>query len=108
MSSVPTLFPAPTTTVRSALFRAQPEAIPPTEDLDTLQEELKVLKMRSMERAKKATEDLRLIEDSIRRIKEREKGKSKVVEKIKKERDCEYEPLSACANELTVARNFVP
>lgn len=73
---------------RSSLLRNTPDAIPPTEELDLLHAELTKLKQQSLERAKKAGEDLRTIEESMRRMKEREKGKAKATDKIKRERDC--------------------
>lgn len=88
MSSVPTAY-APPASIRSNIFKTLPDAIPPTEELEALHEELKQLKVRTLEKAKKAGDDMRLIEESMRRIKEREKGKAKAVEKVKKERDCE-------------------
>lgn len=75
-------------TIRSVLLKTQPDALPPTEELDALQAELKIAKQRTLERAKKAGDDLRTIEESMRRLKEKEKGKGKAVEKIKKERGC--------------------
>jgi transcriptional adapter 3 len=72
--------------LRSALFRSNSEAVPPTDDLETLHKELSVWKQRALERARKAGEDARFIEESVRRIKEREKGKAKAVDRIKKER----------------------
>jgi transcriptional adapter 3 len=74
--------------IRSALFKNPPDAVPPTDDLKTLHEELKMLKQKTLERAKKAGEDLRTIEESMKRMKEREKGKGKAVEKTTNEREC--------------------
>lgn len=76
--------------IRSVLLKNQPDALPPTEELDALQAELKVAKQRTLERAKKAGDDLRTIEESMRRLKEKEKGKGKAVDKVKKERACMY------------------
>ncbi|KAI0345002.1 hypothetical protein BDW22DRAFT_1326233 [Trametopsis cervina] len=72
--------------IRSALLKNRPDALPPTEELDALQNELRLAKQRTLERAKKAGDDLRTIEESMRRLKEKEKGKGKAVEKVKKER----------------------
>jgi len=85
MSSIVTQYSFPPA-IRSNLLKNQPDALPPTEELDALQAELKVAKQRTLERAKKAGDDLRTIEESMRRLKEKEKGKGKAVEKIKKER----------------------
>lgn len=77
--------PAP---IRSSLLKNPPDAVPPTDELDLLHAELKAMKQRTFERSKKAGEDLRTIEESMRRMKEREKGKAKATEKVKRERDC--------------------
>ncbi|KAH7928155.1 hypothetical protein BV22DRAFT_1030975 [Leucogyrophana mollusca] len=81
------LFPyTPPAPARSGLLKNPPEAVPPTDELESLQSELQILRQKSLERAKKAGEDLKTIEESMRRIKEREKGKAKAIEKIKRER----------------------
>lgn len=72
--------------IRSNLLRNPPDAIPLVDELEALQTELKLLRQRTLERAKKAGDDLRRIEESMRRLKEREKGKGKAIEKVKKER----------------------
>jgi transcriptional adapter 3 len=87
MSSKPLRFEAPTP-ARSLLFKNPSETVPPTDELEVLQAELTLLRQKSLERAKKAGEDLKTIEESMRRIKEREKGKAKAVEKVKRERGC--------------------
>jgi transcriptional adapter 3 len=74
--------------IRSVLFKNPPDAVPPTDDLNILHEELKMLKHKTLERAKKAGEDLRTIEESMMRMKEREKGKGKAVDKAATEREC--------------------
>ncbi|EEB95658.1 hypothetical protein MPER_05333, partial [Moniliophthora perniciosa FA553] len=56
--------------------------IPPTEDLESLLSELKTLKQRSTERAKKAEADAKTIEESYKRMKEREKDKGKGRERL--------------------------
>ncbi|KAF7305229.1 Chromatin-remodeling complexes subunit ngg1 [Mycena kentingensis (nom. inval.)] len=63
--------------IRSAIFKTLPDVVPSVDELESLQEELKVLKARTLERAKKAGEDLKTIEDTMRKLKEREKGKAK-------------------------------
>ncbi|KAF8894841.1 histone acetyltransferases subunit 3-domain-containing protein [Infundibulicybe gibba] len=77
--------------IRSYLLKNAPDYVPPTEELDALHAELKLLKQRTLERAKKAGDDLVAIGESMRRMKEKEKGKAKAVEKVKRERD--FTPL---------------
>ncbi|KAJ7042010.1 histone acetyltransferases subunit 3-domain-containing protein [Mycena alexandri] len=83
-------FSRPEQPIRSAIFKGPPDAVPATEELEALHEELKQLKAKTLERAKKAGEDLKTIEESMRRMKEREKGKAKQIERVKRERDCAY------------------
>ena len=94
MSSIVAQYSFPPT-IRSVLLKNQPDAVPPTEELDALQAELRIAKQRTLERAKKAGDDLRTIEESMRRLKEKEKGKGKAIEKIKKERACMFLPASS-------------
>jgi transcriptional adapter 3 len=75
--------------IRSSILKSPPENVPPTDELEALHAELKSLKQKSLERARKAGEDLKTIEESLRRMKEKEKGKAKATEKVKHERDCE-------------------
>ena len=70
---------------RSPIVKNTPDAVPPTEELETLQANLNELRQLALERGKKADDDLRTIEESMRRLKEREKGKAKLVEKMKRE-----------------------
>ncbi|KAF7353839.1 Chromatin-remodeling complexes subunit ngg1 [Mycena venus] len=88
----------PTSPIRSTIFKGPPDAVPATEELESLHEELKQLKAKTLERAKKAGEDLKTIEESMRRMKEREKGKAKQIEKVKRERD--YTPIPDAAEDL--------
>ncbi|KAJ8508168.1 hypothetical protein ONZ45_g9528 [Pleurotus djamor] len=88
MSSKLKLFQSPPS-LPSSLLKSPPDAVPPTDELETLHSELLQLKQKTLERAKKAGEDLKTIEESFRRMKEREKGKSKAIEKIKRE----YTPI---------------
>lgn len=81
--------------IRSALIKNPPDAIPQVEELEALQAELKLLRTRTLERAKKAGEDLKAIEESMRRLKDKEKGKGKAVEKVKRERG------RACSSSLS-------
>ncbi|KAJ7063622.1 histone acetyltransferases subunit 3-domain-containing protein [Mycena amicta] len=86
------LYSRPQSPIRSVIFKAPPDAVPTVDELESLQEELRQLKARTLERAKKAGEDLKTIEESMRRIKEREKGKAKQLEKVKRERDYTPDP----------------
>ncbi|KAI0078970.1 hypothetical protein K474DRAFT_1659664 [Panus rudis PR-1116 ss-1] len=85
MSSVISPY-GPPPTIRSSLFKAPTETIPPTEDLESLHAELKLFREKTLERVRKAQADIRTIEESMRRLREKDKGKSKAVEKIKRER----------------------
>lgn len=76
--------------VQSALLLKTPDSIPPTNELELLHDELKELKKLTLARAKKASEDLKTIEESMRRMNEKEKGKAKAIDKVKRERDCTY------------------
>lgn len=78
----------PSPPIRSILFKNPPETVPPTDELEALQAELNAIKEKTLERAKKAGEDLKTIEESMRRLKEKEKGKAKAIEKVKRERGC--------------------
>jgi|SRR5579863_3826205 len=70
---------------RSQIVKNTPDAVPPTEELEALETDLIELRQLTWERAKKADDDLRTIEESMRRLKEKEKGKAKLVEKMKRE-----------------------
>lgn len=76
--------------ITSSLLKNPPDAVPPTDELDRLFSELKAARQRAVDRSRKANEDLQTIEESMRRMTEKEKGKSKAVEKVKRERDCAY------------------
>ena len=76
--------------ILSPLLKKAPDAVPPTDDLVQLENELKLAREKALERSKKANDDLKTIEESIRRMTEREKGKFKAIDKIKRERDCTY------------------
>ncbi|KAF8352206.1 histone acetyltransferases subunit 3-domain-containing protein [Amanita rubescens] len=77
--------------LRSALIKNVTDAIPQIDELEQLQYELKLLKQKTLERVKKAGEDLKTIEESMRRMKEKEKGKARAIDKVKRERD--YTPI---------------
>jgi transcriptional adapter 3 len=87
MSSI--LSPYSSPSMLLPLFKDPPEAVPPTDELEALQAELKTLSLKTLERAKKAGNDLKTIEESMRRMKEKEKGKAKAIEKMRRERPCE-------------------
>lgn len=76
------------TPFQSSLLKKIPDSIPPTNELELLHNELKELQKMTLARAKKAGEDLKTIEESMRRMKEKEKGKAKAIDKVKRERDC--------------------
>ncbi|KAF8061748.1 histone acetyltransferases subunit 3-domain-containing protein [Lyophyllum atratum] len=75
------------TPIQSSLLKKAPDSIPPTNDLELLHDELRELRKMSLARSKKAGEDLKAIEESMRRMKEKEKGKAKAIDKVKRERD---------------------
>ncbi|KAH7890086.1 histone acetyltransferases subunit 3-domain-containing protein [Phlebopus sp. FC_14] len=80
------LFPySPPGAVRSTLLKNQSETVPPTDELELLHSELKSLRLKSLERAKKAGEDLKTIEESMRRMKEKVKGKAKAIDRENRE-----------------------
>jgi hypothetical protein len=74
----------------SFLSAVQPETIPWTDELEFRLEALKKMKSKHSERAKYAVENLRASIEEISRIRERERGKAKAVEKVKRERDCAW------------------
>ena len=87
MASRLSAFPQPHL-FRSPLIKHRPELVPSIDELEHLLSELKVVRQRAMDRRRKAADDVRIIEESIRRMTEKEKGKSKAVDKVKRERDC--------------------
>jgi len=89
MSSILSSYPS-SPPLLSPLIRDPPDVIPPIDDLEALQAELKLLQQKAYERAKKAGNDLKAIEESMRRMKEKEKGKARAVEKARKDRACAY------------------
>ncbi|KAJ3509199.1 hypothetical protein NLJ89_g5350 [Agrocybe chaxingu] len=72
---------------RSPLVKKPTDAVPPVEDLEQLLLELKQAKLRATERLRKAKHDTETIEESMLRLSEKEKGKAKAVDKVKRERD---------------------
>ncbi|KAF9533678.1 histone acetyltransferases subunit 3-domain-containing protein [Crepidotus variabilis] len=76
---------------RSSLVKNPPETVPSIDELEQLQAELKKVRQRAVDRRRKANEDLKTLEESLRRMTEKEKGKSKAVDKVKRERD--YTPM---------------
>lgn len=81
---------SPHPSILSPLLKKAPDAVPPTDELVQLHKELEIAKEKALERSKKANDDLKTIEESIRRMTEREKGKFKAIDKIKRERGCTY------------------
>jgi transcriptional adapter 3 len=83
--------------LRSTLIKNVSDTIPPIDELEQLQAELKVLKQRALDNVKKAGEELKTIDKSIRRMEEKEKGKARAIDKVKRERDCMYSTCLAKA-----------
>jgi transcriptional adapter 3 len=81
---------SPHPSILSPLLKKAPDAVPPTDELVQLHKELELAKEKALERSKKANDDLKTIEESIRRMMEREKGKFKANDKMKRERGCTY------------------
>ncbi|KAJ3754183.1 histone acetyltransferases subunit 3-domain-containing protein [Lentinula raphanica] len=82
--------------LRSSLFKNPPDGVvPPIDELEALHAELKNLKTRTMEKARRAGEDLKVLEEGMKRMKERaKKGKEREgKEKIKRERDYDVKPI---------------
>ncbi|KAJ3921142.1 histone acetyltransferases subunit 3-domain-containing protein [Lentinula edodes] len=90
-----TPYPLPTQ-LRSSLFKTPTDGVvPPIDELEALHAELKNLKARTMEKARRAGEDLKVLEEGMRRMKDRaKKGKEREgKEKVKRERDYDIQPL---------------
>ncbi|KAJ3540988.1 hypothetical protein NMY22_g4076 [Coprinellus aureogranulatus] len=86
---------------RSSLLKNPPELsspIPSIEELELLLPDLRKLRAAAEERSRKASHDLRAIQDSMRKLKEKEKGKAKAIEKVKRERD--FTPLPSDESRL--------
>jgi len=79
----------PAFTLRSQLFTQPPSAVPPVEDLLSLQEELNNLKNKSLARSRKAENDLKTLEGLLKKHKdkEKEKVKGKAKDKVKVKRE---------------------
>jgi hypothetical protein len=90
----PPLFTLPLS-VKSSLIKKTPDSIPPVHELELLRDELEELKRLSLARAKKAADDLHAIDESMRRMREKEKGKARAMDKVKRERDCTCFPQNA-------------
>ena len=71
--------------LRHPLLLATPDTVPPVDELEMVQTELRALRQKSIERAKKADGDLKLIESAMKRMREQEKGKAKAFAKVKRE-----------------------
>ena len=87
MSSILSPYPS-SPPLLSPLIRDPPDVIPPIEELEALQAELERLQQKARARAQKAGKDLKAIEESMRRMKEKEKGKARAVDKVRKDRAC--------------------
>jgi hypothetical protein len=94
--------------ITSPLLKNPPDAVPPLDELELLHSELQAARKRAAERARKADEDIRTIEESMRRMAEKEKGKSKAVEKVKRERDCAYVSMLSPRSFLIVIFLYMP
>ena len=103
MAPVFTLYPS-VSALRSQLLTNPPVAVPPVDDLVSLEEELKNLKNKTLARQKKAENDLKILDALHRKFKdnkEREKGKLKDKVRIKREATGErfmYVPLGGKIN----------
>ncbi|TFK66796.1 hypothetical protein BDN72DRAFT_799637 [Pluteus cervinus] len=86
MTSKLTPYPQPFR-IHSALLKNPPEALPSIEDLEHLHVELRELKKKTADRARKAGEDLKSLEESFRRLREKEKGKARATERDRRGRD---------------------
>ncbi|CAL1703253.1 unnamed protein product [Somion occarium] len=93
-------------TIRSTLFKNPSDSIPPTDELQILQEELKLFREKTLERARRAGEDIRIIEESMRRLREREKGKAKAPSLVKKERAYTPQPSGEDKKPLPLPQNL--
>ena len=80
----------PPVPISTTLLKNGPDNVPSVEELERLQAELMQVKQRALDRARKAKEDLKTLEESMHRMTEREKGKYKAIERVKRERDCQY------------------
>ncbi|KAJ4465097.1 histone acetyltransferases subunit 3-domain-containing protein [Lentinula lateritia] len=97
-----TPYPLPTQ-LRSSLFKTPTDGVvPPIDELEALHAELKNLKARTMEKARRAGEDLKVLEEGMRRMKDRaKKGKEREgKEKVKRERDFSTTPLPDFADDI--------
>jgi transcriptional adapter 3 len=76
--------------IQSSLLKKPPASVPPIEELQSLKNELKELKHLTLARSRKAGEDMKILEESLRRMRDKDKGKAKAIEKIKRERGGTY------------------
>ncbi|KAF9480893.1 hypothetical protein BDN70DRAFT_877080 [Pholiota conissans] len=91
--------------ITSSLLKNPPDAVPPIDELERLHMELKRAKDESIERGRKAKEDLKTLQESMRRMTEKEKGKSKAVDKVKREH--EFTPLPE-ADDSRSSSSYIP
>lgn len=92
--------------IHSVLLLKTPESIPLTVDLESTHAELLNVRKGIFARGKKASEDLKTIDESMRQMKEKEKGKAKAVDKVKRERDCTYYLFRRVSHFLMVQNNI--
>ncbi|KAJ8093393.1 Transcriptional regulator [Marasmius tenuissimus] len=89
------LHPFPPPRAPPLLTQPLSKDVPPIEELEALYSELKALKQRSYDRAKKAESDAKIVEESFRKMKEREREKGKGKERLEdpwaKDRDRDRE-----------------
>ncbi|KAI0042838.1 hypothetical protein FA95DRAFT_1563903 [Auriscalpium vulgare] len=91
---------------RSAVVKSPPDAVPPTDVLEELQAELTEVRQQTLEKAKKAMEDLKRLDESMRKLKEKEKGKARAIEKVKRERG--FTPIPTEPDEGRVTSHSQP
>lgn len=91
--------------LRSQLLVAPPDPVPSVEELEATQAELKALKQRVLERARKAAGDLKIIENEMKKMRDLEKGKARALplHKVKREPSCKWNIVSflSCGWALT-------
>ena len=89
--------------LRSHLLLNTPDAVPPIDELEAVHAELRALKQKSLERARKAEGDLRVLEGAIKKVRDLERGKAKAHSKVKRESSCTlYIYIIVCLLDLTM------
>ena len=95
----PIFTPYPTVpALRSQLLTNPPTAVPPIDDLLSLEEELKNLKNKSLARLKKAEADVKVLDGFHRKYKDKDKDKGKLKDKVKVKREPTGEPPYLCCS----------